>query len=288
MVAWLLGMMGRPDQGLEIVEASIATSREIGNRREEGFALFDRSELMLAAGRIEEALADAEAGTAIFRELGLVRGEIVGLNVANDILIEPWALEPLHASSERATMQCSTLGGTFQRALVLAHAGWIALAEGRRRRAERLFAQARTFDTAILDVAWSGRIEVLAWERAADVEGLTSIGTRLDERLREVGEFWRGWASYALGLAALLGGDPERALPLARDAIRAADASGERRLAWRARRVAWRALVDLGRSDESAPYRADAAELVRAQVTNTPEAFRAGFLERPDVADLLA
>jgi len=287
MVAWLLGFIGRHAEALETVESSIATSREIGNRREEGFALFGRSELELAAGRIGEAIAAAQTGTKIFRDLGLVRGEIVGLNVANDVLAEAWALDVLRENSGRAVTRCSTLGGTFERSLVLAHAGWIALADGDRVGAERLFAQARKFDSAILDVAWAARIEILAWERAADPDGLASIGTRLDERMRRANDYWGGWGRYALGLSALLLGDPGRALPLAEDALRAAEGSGERRLAWRAGRVAWKALVELGRPDEAGPYREEAAALVRAQAAATPDGLRGSFLARPDVADLV-
>ncbi len=287
MVAWLLALMGEWAEGLEVVEASIATSREIGNRREEAFALYDRAELMLSAGRIAEALDDADAGTEIFRDLGLVRGEIIGLNVANDVLDETWAVEIVRERSQRATKQCSTLGGTFQRSLVLAHAGWLALADGDRRGAGDLFAQARGFDSAILDVAWSGRTEVVAWERAADADSLTSIGERLVDPRRGLGEFWRGWGTYALALSALLSGDAERALSLARDALAAAEASSERRLSWRAGRIAWRALADLGRPQEAAPFREVAAELVWAQAENTPDDLRGGFLARPDVRELL-
>ncbi|HET7236439.1 MAG TPA: tetratricopeptide repeat protein, partial [Actinomycetota bacterium] len=287
MVSWLLNIMGRPDEGLEWVEGSITTSREIGNRREEAFALYNRAQLRLTAGRIGEALDDAESGTAIFRELGSVRGEIVGLNVENDILIEPWAGRRLRRGSRQATAKCSTLGGSFQRSLVLAHAGWGALAGGDRAGAERLFAAARRFDAAVLDVAWSARIEILAWERAGDPDGLASIGTRLDERLDGTNDFWGGWARYALGLSALLSGDPARALPLAQDALRAAEGSGELRLAWRAGRVVWKALLELGRGDEASPFRDGAARLVHAQAEATPDELREGFLSRPDVADLL-
>jgi tetratricopeptide (TPR) repeat protein len=287
MVSWLLNMMGRPEEGLALVDASIETSREIGNRREEGFALYNRAQLRLAAGQIGDALDDAEGGTAIFRELGLVRGEIVGLNVVNDVLIEPWASDRLRAGSEQATEKCSTLGGSFQRALVLAHAGWNALADGDRGFAEGRFAAARRFDDAVLDVAWSSRIEILAWERAGDADGLASAGARLDDRLNGTSEFWGGWARYALGLSALLSGDPSRALPLAQEALRAAEGSGQRRLRWRAGRLAWRALVELGRAEEAAPYRRSAAELARAQAEATPEELRGGFLARPDVAELL-
>ncbi len=286
MVAWLLGFLGRPDEGLETAESSIATSREIGNRREEGFALFDRAELRLAAGLIGRAVDDAEAGSAIFRELGLVRGEIVGLNVVNDVLLEPRALDRAREVSGRATARCSTLGGTFQRSLVLAHAGWVALADGDRDGAERFFAAARKLDTAVLDVVWAGRIEILAREWAADAAGLASIGMRVVERAG-TNDFWGGWGVYAKGLSASLSEDPARALPLAEDALRAAERSGDRRLEWRAGRLAWRALLELGRAGEATTRRRRASALVEAQAAATPEELRASFLARPDVAELV-
>jgi class 3 adenylate cyclase/tetratricopeptide (TPR) repeat protein len=287
MLAWLLTFVGRLDEGLAMVEASIATSREIGNRREEGFALYDRAELALSMGRIGDALADAELGTEIFRELGLARGEIVGLNVVNDILVECWALDRLREHSKAAVTRCGTLGGTFQRSLVLGHAGWAALADRDRAGAERLFARARELDDAVLDVVWSTRIEILAWERAADPDGLAAAGARIAQRLDGSNDFWGGWGSYGLGLSALLGDDAEGALPHARDALGAAERAGERRLAWRAGRVVWRALERLGRPEEAEAHRADATRLVRAQAEATPAELRETFLARPDVADLL-
>ena len=288
MVAWLLGFVGPPDEGLEAVESSIATSREIGNRREEGFALFDRAELRLSAGRIGDARADAEAGIEIFRELGLVRGEIVGLNVLNDVLLEARAVDLARATSARATDRCSSLGGTFQQSLVLSHAGWIALIGDDRERAERLFAAARKLDAALLDVAWAARIEVQAWEWAEDPDALVAIGTRVHERVGRTNDFWGGWGSYALGLSALLSGDPGRALPLAREAFDTTTRSGDRRLRWRAARVVWKALLGLERGAEAASYREEAAALVDAQAAASPDQLRGPFVARPEVAELQA
>src|SRR4249920_965396 len=56
MVAWLLGFVGRPEEAMARANASIETSHEIGNVREEGFGMFDRAELHLSAGRLDAAL----------------------------------------------------------------------------------------------------------------------------------------------------------------------------------------------------------------------------------------
>ena len=119
----------------------------------------------------------------------------------------------------------------------------------------------------------------------AQLGRLENVAFRLRVANRDACKDW-AWAQIGL-IADTVPGLPRRYRSFAHDALLAAEASGERRLAWRAGRLAWRALVELGRSEEGAPYRKAAGELVRAQAEATPQELREGFLARPDVAELL-
>ena len=287
MVAWLLGITGRPDEALAQVESSIETSHEIGSAREEGFALFQRSELHLAAGRLDAALADAERGTGIFVDLGLARGELVGHNVCNDAASESWMFDTIVDHADGALAISRDLPGTFQRSIALGYAAWGALLEGRRGEAEAFLDEARSLDEAFLDVAWSARAEVLVWEWARDPEALDRIGARISDRVLPTNAFWGCWGPYARGLSAQLRGDHVEALSRATTALEAASATGEVRLRWRAAALAARSLEALGRPDEAEPRREDAVAVVRQIAEGASGPLRDGFLARPDVAELL-
>ena len=287
MVAWLLGFDGRPDEALTTVEASIATSHEIGSAREEAFALFGRSEVHLTAGRLDAALADAERGTSIFVELGLSRGELVGRNVLDEVLAESWDMDALSGHARRAMETSDALRGTFMRAAALAYAAWAALARGDRDGAGRLIGQARLIDEAFLDMAWTGRIEARLWEWAGDAGALDEDGRRVTERVLPANAFWGAWGPYARSLAALLEGRAEGAVEFSTRALELARADGDRRLAWRAGRVAWRALQALGRGAEAEARREEAVAVAEGFAAASSGRLREGFLARPDVAELL-
>ncbi len=287
MIAWLLGITGRPEEAMAQVEASIETSHEIGSAREEGFALFDRSELHLSAGRLDAASVDAERGTSIFVDLGLARGELVGHNVSNDAASESWSLGAMAEHAERASTISRDLSGTFQRSIALSYAAWAALVEGHRGETEELLDEARSLDGAFLDIGWAGRAEVLLWEWAGDPDALERIGTRLSGLVLPTNTFWGAWGPYARGLSALLRGRHEEALDHAATALRGASSVRERRLRWRSAGLAARALEALGRPDDARPHREDAAVIVREIAEGATGPLREGFLGRPDVAELL-
>ena len=287
MVAWLLGFSGRLEEALEIVDASIATSHDIGSAREEAFALFDRSEVHLSAGRLDAAMADAELGTSIFVDLGLSRGELVGRNVWCDVAAEVWSLEAIGEHGRRAMEISDALLGTFHRSLALAYVAWSALADGDPVGAQRWIGEARAIDGALLDVAWAGRIEVQMFEWAGDAGALDEIGSRIEELVLPTSAFWGAWGPYARSMAALLDGRHEEALEGAGRAMELGASNGERRLGWRAGRVAWKALEALGRLGEARIQR-DAAASVAGEFRDRASGdLRQAFLARPDVSELL-
>jgi tetratricopeptide (TPR) repeat protein len=284
MVGWALGMLGRWGEALATVEGSIETSREIGNRRDEAFALFDRSHLLLAAGRLDEAWGEAERGRDLFRELGLPRGEMVALGVMNDVAAEAWDLDRLAENARVALELSDGLGSAFNRENVLAYAGWAALAAGDRAEAERRFAEIRTFRSP-LGVAWSGVAEALAREWAGDIGGLRSVAERFDGLAAP--SFWSSWGTYARAVVALEEGRPQEALAAATAVSDRAAADGQQRLRWRTSRVAWRALSALGRGSDAGACREDAIAAVQETSGPDPGPLAEAFLSRPDVAELL-
>jgi tetratricopeptide (TPR) repeat protein len=286
MVAWLLGFLGRWDEAFRTVNGSIATSSEIGNRREEAFALFDRAELLLSAGRPAEAWADAERGAEVFRDLGAARGHYIGLTVMNDIAAEVHALDGMSVRADEALRLADEIGSRFMVPSLLAYAGWARLAAGDREEAERYFSKARGPDDAFLDVAWSSQVEVLAREWSSDAVALGDLAARIDELVITSNAFWGAWGTFAGALSALLQDRHEEALDAAIAVLDLAAPMAERRLLWRAHRVAWRALERLGRASEGEPHRAEAVGLVEAEAA-AAGALRETFLARPDVAELL-
>jgi class 3 adenylate cyclase/tetratricopeptide (TPR) repeat protein len=286
MVSWALGHLGRWDEAMATVNASIQTSHEIGNRREEAFALYNRAELFLSAGRLEEAWRDGDRGRSLFREIGTPRGEIVGCGALNDVAAEAGAMDRLAETAAAALALSDELGSSFQRGNVLAYAGWAALLSGDREEAERRFAGARA-NFGALEVAWVGAIEVTAREWAADPAGLRSVASRIRELVLPRSAFWGAWGVYGTALADLLDGDEEASLAGALTALDLATRTSEHRLRWRSSRVAWKALQGLGRTEEAEPYRARAMDLVRSAAEASGE-LRESFLARPEVAELLA
>jgi class 3 adenylate cyclase/tetratricopeptide (TPR) repeat protein len=288
MVGWTLWFLGRTDEALSTVETSVQTAHEIGNRRDEGFALYCRSQMHLSAGRLDVAWGDATASVAIFRELGLVRGEIVGLSGVDDLCAEVRDHDGLAANATALIRLSDELGGSFMRPAALASLGAVALAEGRSDDAEAWFGSARAFDDVALNVGHSGRAEVLGRELAGDAPALRAAGERLAGVAALQGSHWGAWGTYALALAALADGMHDEAFARAEAAVEEASSAGGRRLEWRAGRVAWLALVALGRGGEAERFRKEASTIVEDEAAHASGHLRDAFLARPDVAELLA
>jgi hypothetical protein len=217
--------------------------------------------------------------------MGLPRGEIVACNIVSDVAAEAGDAERFAESSRAALALCDALGGEFQREIVLAGVAWTALRAGDRGEAERRFAEARSVGGG-LAVAWSGVVELLAWEWARDAAGLRSIADRLEELILPRSTFWGQWGRLARAQADLLDGEAASALVAATEALELARATHERRVHWRAARTAALALAELERAEEAAALRAEAAEVV-ASIAGASGDLRETFRARPEVAELL-
>jgi class 3 adenylate cyclase/tetratricopeptide (TPR) repeat protein len=288
MLAWGHAFLGRPDEAYALADASIATSHEIGNGRDEAFALFARSWVLhLAAMRLGEAWVDVSRGLELFRDLGLLRGRLAGFIFRADVCAEAADLSGLAEDVDAALRVSDELGGAFLRPTCLALRGWVALTMGEDQEAERWFDEARPFDE-LLNVVSTGRTEILAAEWASDPARLDRAASRLEGTEADESPLWGVWAPYARGLAALLREAPTDAARHALAAHELAAGIGERRVRWRAACVAWKALDALGRTDEAERYRADAAGIVRDAADGLSGPLQEAFTSRPDVTELLA
>jgi hypothetical protein len=196
-------------------------------------------------------------------------------------------LETLSQRAGAALAISDALGGTFFRPMALASDGLAAFASGDVERGDRRFAEARASRDALLEVCWVARIEVLAREWTGDAPGLAQVGTRIEERILPSAAYWGAWGPYARSLAALLEGRHDQALDGATTSLELASSYGERRLLWRAGRIAWRSLEAMGRTDEAEAQRTQAAAVARDFAAASTGPFREGFLAREDVAELL-
>jgi tetratricopeptide (TPR) repeat protein len=286
MLAWAHVTHGRLAEAGALADASIETSREIGNGRDEAFALILRGWVIhLPAMRLGDAEADVSRGIEIFRELGLRRGELAGLIYRAEVSAEGADLEALSRDVVTALDVSDALDTAFVRPQCLALRGWVALANDEDAEAERWFNEARSFDE-LQNVAATARAEILAAEWAGDPTRLMRAASRLEEVV-DVSPFWGSWAPCARGLAALLEEAHEEARRQAVAAHELAVRAGERRVRWRAGRLAWRALAAQGRFDEADRYREDAAGIVRDAAAGITGSLRDAFVSRPDVAEIL-
>ena len=288
MVAWLLGFLGRADEAMIYADGSIETSQEIGNVREAGFGLFDRAELHLSAGRLDAALEDGVRGTDLLRDLGVVRGVLIGQNVQNEVAAEAWAFHLMERPAAEAMELSDALGGTFMRSPALAYRAWTLLAEGRIEEAERNLALARAGEDVFLHRAWTSRVEVQLREWSGDADMLGELAERIERDVLPSSVYWGMWGPYARALSASWTGHHDRALADAATALDLAASVGDRRLLWRAARVAWRAADELGRGDQARAYRKQARDAVGEIVAGATGDLVVGFLARPDVAEVLA
>ena len=288
MVAWLLGFLGRADEAMIYADGSIETSQEIGNVREAGFGFFDRAELHLSAGRLDAALDDGVRGTDLLRDLGVVRGVLIGQNVRNEVAAEAWAFHLMQGPAAEAMELSDALGGTFMRSPALAYRAWTLLVEGRIEEAERHLALARAGEDVFLHRAWTSRVEVQLHEWSGDADLLGELAERIERDVLPSSVYWGMWGPYARALSASRTGRHDRALAGATTALDLAISVGDRRLAWRAARVAWRAADELGRADEARGYRTQARGAVGGIAAGASGDLAAGFLARPDVAEVLA
>jgi hypothetical protein len=287
MVAWGLGFRGRVQEGIEVAAGSIEESKELGNRRDEGFAYYDRASLLLCAGRVSEALRDAQTGRSIFQELGLPRGEMIGHVLCVEAYAEIGTLEQIGPDGARAVEISDALDSRFMRGMAVAAKAWAELAHGDDKAASAAFARARKEASSRLDALWTSRMQAITVLQGVEAEPLDDLAAFIEAQAQE-GDIWGCWAMCARAQAALLQTKHELAAELGTAAAQASEAVNEHRASWRAHLTAGLSMAELGRAREAEENLKRGKELVGMEAEGLPAELREIFLARRDVSALMS
>jgi class 3 adenylate cyclase/CRP-like cAMP-binding protein/tetratricopeptide (TPR) repeat protein len=289
MVGYVLFFQGRIREALEAFEESVEGCREVGNRRDEGFAL-GRSLARYPAGELGGALEDMREAVRIAVEIRTPRLELAIRGFGASLLAELRRFDRVEAELDRCFPLAERLGSKFGLPRLMATAGWLALHRGEPERAVELFRQSRErSEDVMLDRIQNGQVELLAWEEAGRPDELRSVAERLGADAARDSPIMSRWADYGLLAASVLSGRFEGVLEKARAVGEWARSAGERMLEWRAAWVGSQALSAEGRLWEAHIEQVRAAGIVKA-VAGTLEADEdlTSYLGRPDVSAVLA
>lgn len=288
MVAYLLLVKGRVVEAMEAFDESIEGCRELGNRRDEGFAR-GRAVAETFRGDLGQALADYEEAIRLANEIRTPRLELAIRGFRMTTLAEIRRFDVIESELQTSFDLAEGLRSNFAVPRLYAIAGWVALRRQERGRAVELFEKGQELSEGILEeMIQNGHVEVLAWEDADDAEGLRSSSERLAEFAAGESPLMENWAAYGLVAAAALSGEWQEVLDRARAIEESARGMGDRSLEWRAARVVADALWEAGRFWDAEIERGRAAEILRSTAEGIPdEEHRASFLSRPDAASVL-
>jgi tetratricopeptide (TPR) repeat protein len=263
MVAWDLWFKGRLVEAAAALEESASGSREVGNRRDEGFALAG-SHVLCLLGDLGGALRRVRSAIDIAIEIQTPRLELAGRGMALQILMEAGVQEHLEEELERGQEITEAIGTNFARPRLMSMAGWLALKRGDPD-AAGLFARAReATEGVLLEDLWTGWVEVTAAEDCSNAELALDAGERLARRARGESPFFEGWGRFGQALARSLDERWDDALQAGREIHDMASSTGDRMLEWRACAINARALSMLGRQSEAEVERSRAAGILEA------------------------
>jgi class 3 adenylate cyclase/CRP-like cAMP-binding protein len=288
MVGYLLWMKGRMSEALIAFDESVEGSRDLGNRRDEGFAL-GRSLVHVFAGELDKALAGMEEAVRIAKEIQTPRLELATRGFRILALAELGLFDVMRSELDTCFAIADRIHSNFVRPRLFPIAGWLALRAGDQGRAQELFDEGTEQTGGILlDMLQNLHAEVLAHEERRDARGLTSAGERLVGLAAGDSPMFEAWGAYGLAAAAMLEGRADEALDRARALGAITRSSGDRMLEWRTARLAAEAFAGLGHLWQGEVARARALEILRAVAEAiSDEEYRASFVSRPDVAALM-
>jgi len=288
MVGFLLWMKGRVRESLDAFQEAVDGCREVGNRRDEGFALA-RSLVWISLGDLGKALADIDEGIGIAREIRTPRLELAARGMRIGLQVELGRWEGLGSEIESLLAMAEEMKTDFFRSRMLAWAGWLALRNGDRRGADSWFGRSREATGGILqDVLGNRWIEIMAMIEAGDEPRLRATAEELTEAAEGESPMYLALGRYGLAVAALLRQDWAQAFELATTLEETARSFGDRMIEWMAARLAWKALAGLERHWDAMVAVARAARISREIAeTITDENLRRSFLSRPEVAEVL-
>ncbi len=288
MVGYVLFFKGRLREAIQAMDEAVEGCREVGNRRDEGFAL-GRAIARFPAGELGAALADMQEAVRIAVEIRTPRLELAIRGFRASLLAELRRFDLVESELRECFSVAERLNSKFGIPRLLAMAGWQAVHRGEKARAVELFAEARDrSDGVLLDLIQNGQLEVLAWEEAEDPDELRGVAERLGALAAGESPLLGGWAEYAAVAAAALSGHWDDVLDRVRSLEEEARSQGERMLEWRTARLASLALTAAGRLWDAEIERVRTATILNAMVDGLDdEAHRSSFMARPDVSGVL-
>lgn len=288
MVAWVMWFKGRLEEAVAKLEESAEGSREVGNRRDEGFARAGTAVKFLR-GDLGGALRSVRQAVDLAVEIRTPRLELAARGMAIQVLGEAGALDQADSDLHRAMEITDAIGTDFARARLTSMAGWYAL-RAEDPSARELFEEARAGARGVLlEDLWTAWIEITAAEDCADPGLAREAGERMVARAGSESPWFEAWGWYGLLAADSLEGSWEAALSGGQALTAMATEMGDRALQWRAAAVRSRALAMLDRHAEAEAARAEAAAVIEAALsTIDDEGLRRSFAARPMVAPVLA
>jgi class 3 adenylate cyclase/CRP-like cAMP-binding protein/tetratricopeptide (TPR) repeat protein len=288
MVGYVLFFKGRLSEALEAFDEAVEGCRELGNRRDEGFAL-GRAIAKFPAGQLGAALADMQEAVRIAVEIRTPRLELAMRGFRTGLLGELRRFDLIEPELRECFALAERLQTRFAIPRLFTMAGWLAVHRGKKERAREFFKEGwERADGVPLDLIQNGQLEILAWEEAEDPDELRGVAEKLGRLAGRESELLANWAEYGLLAAAALTDQLEGTLERARSLQEWARSTGERMLEWRAARIASRILIDVGRLWDADIERVRAATILNAMAEGLDdEGHRSSFIARPDVSALL-
>ena len=286
MVGWAHWLRGELQASLAAFDESIEGCRELGNRRDEGFAM-SRGMAHLLLGDLGAAVADPTHAIELAADMRTPRMDLAQRTVRMHAWAELGAVDRLRADLDACQELSSSLGGSFYRPRSLAWEGWFASRDGDTAGAAEIFEEGlREAGGVELDVVWNSWIELLGAEEHGAADALRTAAAHLAEGAGDDALGLADWAAYGRALAeAREGGDVEEEV---RRVVAAAERRGDRMLQWRASALRADALSARGHLTEAAAARARAAEMVREISATAPDdQTRAAYIARPLVVSVL-
>ncbi len=282
MVGWALWLRGDIAGSFAAFDESVQGCRELGNRRDEAFAL-SRAMSHLSQGDLGGMIADPTRAIEIAAEIHTPRVELAQRSLRSHAWAELGMLDRLEEDLGVARAISNELGGSFYRPRTFAWEGFLAVRAGDVARARALFEEGlREAGDAELDIVWNSWIELLAVEDSGGPEELRAAAAHLADGAGEDGPGFAEWSTYGRSLADARERAWDAACTGAGSVVPGASVRGDRMLEWRALTLEADALSALGRAHASALSRMRAGELVAAIAATARNAEeRDAFLARP-------
>jgi hypothetical protein len=280
--AWIHWMLGELGDAEALARASADGCRELGARRDEGFALTILGLIGLARFDLRLAMESGHQSVSLALDVDAPRLELLARASLLYTLAELGDQRAVAENLAAALAAARRVEGDVLGAVLAAFRGWLEAAAGATATAKASFEDAARLSAGRMhDEAMSLWAEILCWERVSAADELRQAGQRLMAASSDEGGLFAAWADYALARAALLDGAAPLAARLASEALARPEAVGQ--VSWRLHAILSTAAHTAGREDEAHRNGEEASALLQHMIDALEPAARATFLARPDL-----